>query len=106
MEEKMPFTFLMVPKPDDLPGSDLRKWLEFRHAASITVLQNTDGVFWISDTAWLFDMRKALPAFGRVFHEAAQRDLQLFSVQFEGEDSVSRVWIHPQMNNLTKFLSS
>ena len=64
------------------------------------------GVFYIDDTAWIFDTRKALGEFALVTNRATEQGLQLHSFPLNRETLRSHVASYPKSKRLEGFLAS
>jgi hypothetical protein len=102
----MSFMLVIVPMPDMNDFPKKQAWATFHTFAKVDSLKELEGVFYISDTAWLFDTRTALHAFGRVIHQAHESGMQLHSFQLDSATIRSHVASSPQSVKLEEFLDS
>ena len=102
----MSFILVIVPTPDPNVEAKKQAWATFHTFAKVDSLKELEGVFYISDTAWLFDTSRAFDAFGLVTHQAHQSDMQLHSFQLDDAALLSRVASCPRSEKLEAFLAS
>lgn len=102
----MRFNLVIVPQPPQSSHEAYQRWGAFYGKSGIPNLAQTAGVFSISDSAWLFDMTKALAPYARLIHEAANNQFQLFVFQLPEENPASALLSFPQSDELAKILSS
>jgi hypothetical protein len=102
----MSFILVIVPRPDELTLSLNEAWAVFYTQAKVERLKAMAGVFYIDDTAWIFDTRKALREFALVTHRATEQGIQLHSFPLNRETLRSHVTSYPQSQKLEEFLAS
>jgi hypothetical protein len=102
----MSFILVIVPLPDMNDHPKKQAWAAFHTFAKVDSLKESEGVFYIDDTAWLFDTRKALHALGRVIHQAHESGMQLHSFQLDSATIRSHVASYPPSTKLEAFLAS
>jgi hypothetical protein len=102
----MPFILVIVPRPDELTLSLNEAWAVFYTQAKVDSLKAMPGVFYLDDTAWIFDTRTALRAFALVTHRATEHGLQLHSFPLNGQTLRSHVASYPKSQKLEEFLAS
>jgi hypothetical protein len=102
----MSFILVIVQHPDQDKSADMATWMSFRAYAKLESLKDVAGVFYINDTAWIFDAKTTLPEYGLVVHQAKEFHIQLFSFQLQSEALRSHVVSSPQSIKLEEFLGS
>ena len=102
----MSFTLVIVVHPDRQKTMEVATWSSFQAHAKLDSLKKVAGVFYINDTAWIFDTRKSLPEYALVVHKANEFHVQLFSFQFDSESLQSHVVPCPRSEKLEAFLAS
>jgi hypothetical protein len=102
----MSFILVAVPMPDMDDFKKKQAWSSFHTFAKMDSLKESEGVFYIDDTAWIFDTGKALHAFGRVIHQAHESGMQLHSFQLDSAMIRSHVVSSPQSVEMEEFLAS
>jgi hypothetical protein len=100
----MAFIFVFVVKP--VEKEPFPRWGGFHLYAKVDALKTTAGVFYIDETAWIFDTRKSLAEFGLLIHQAHEHNIQLHSFQLDSAGIQSRVASSPPSDMLVKFLAS
>ena len=102
----MSFILVIIPRPDELTLSLNEAWAVFYTQAKVESLKATAGVFYIDDTAWIFDTRKALREFALVTHRATEQGLQWHNFPLNRETLRSHVASYPKSQKLEAFLAS
>jgi hypothetical protein len=102
----MSFILVIVPMPDMADFKRKQAWSSFYTFAKVDSLKESEGVFYIDDTAWLFDTRKALPKFALLTHQAHESGMQLHSFQLDSAMLRSQVVSSPKSDDLEAFLAS
>jgi hypothetical protein len=102
----MPFMLVIVQSPDPYKSVETKAWSSFQGYARLETLKEAEGVFYINDTAWIFDTKKTLPEYGLVIHQANEFHIQLFSFQLERETLRSHLASYPRSEKLEAFLAS
>ncbi len=91
---------LVIASPSQNNQQDISSWASFCVGAKTESLKKEDGVFYINETAWLFDMQKALPVFSRVIHVANELKCQVHTFQLDDATILSRVVSCPRSSEL------
>ena len=99
-------SFMFVIVPFDTMRPDAQKMAAFYSSGGIQELTQSEGVFPISETAWIFDIRKSLPAFSQVVYAAHRSQVQLYVFQLDDEAARSHVLSYPRSEKLEAFLAS
>ena len=102
----MPFNLVTVVMPDIKTNPAIGAWATFHSLAKVDALQESVGVFYISDTAWIFDTRKALEAFSEVTLLAIRKGIQLYVFPLDIESLRFHALSSPKSEKLEAFLSS
>ena len=102
----MSFILVIVRHPDQEKSADMATWMSFRAHAKLESLKDVAGVFYINDTAWIFDTKTTLPEYGLVVHQAKEFHIQLFSFQLHSAALRSHVVSYPRSEKLEEFLAS
>lgn len=102
----MSFILVIVRHPDQDKSADMATWMSFRAYAKLESLKEVAGVFYINDTAWIFDTKTTLPECGLMIHQAKEFHIQLFSFQLEREALRSHLASYPRSEKLEAFLAS
>jgi len=101
----MSFMLVIIPVASIAASEDQIKIASFYRMAGLGQLSGEGGVFCISETAWVFDIRKSLRVFSRIVHAAHQSGVQLYVFQVERSDAQSLVVSCPDPAKLEKFLA-
>lgn len=102
----MAFILVFVQKVNDRTSPLYHAWGLFHTYAKVDALKETAGVFYIDETAWIFDTRTALPELGLMIHQAHEQNMQLHSFQLDSATLRSHVASSPRSEKMEAFLGS
>lgn len=69
-------------------------------------LSDIDGVFCMSESAWIFDTTKAIVPFGLLIAQASDRGLQLYVFHLHDDSFRRHATSYPRSEKLQQFLDS
>lgn len=101
----MSFMLVITSLPNRDNDREMEAWSSFRGYAETDSLKGAKGVFYLNESAWLFDTRKALHLFGSLVHHAHRFAIQLHTFQLDGETVQFYVASYPQSTALVEFLA-
>ena len=101
----MAFTSVIVRRPDMMEPS-YQSWGRFHSYAKVEALKDTEGVFYIDETAWLFDTRKSLPVLSRIIHTAHETQMPVIVFELHEKDIHSHIAAFPAIQRLNEFLGA
>ncbi len=101
----MAFMLVILPQPAFDQAAQLA-WAGFHSVAGLGTLAESKGVFCISETAWIFDTKKALQKYAKLVHVADQQRIQLHIFPLDAESVLAHGVSYPQSEKLEAFLSS
>ena len=102
----MSFLLVTAVMPDTRRNPEIVARGVFQSLAKVADLKNSAGVFYISDTTWIFDTTKALREFALVTHLAIQKGIQLHVFRLDTESFQSHMASYPRSTTLEAFLAS
>jgi hypothetical protein len=72
----------------------------------VDALSQTEGVFCMGESAWIFDTTKAIVPFGLLIAQASERGLQLYVFHLHDDSFRRHATSYPRSEKLQKFLDA
>jgi hypothetical protein len=99
----MSYALVIVEHPDKPEQPEAGAGDTFPQVDGLT---ETDGVFCMGASAWIFDTTKAIVPFGLFIAQASERDLQLYVFHLLDDSFRLHARAYPRSARLQQFLNS
>jgi hypothetical protein len=99
----MSYALVIVERPEKPESHEACSWDAFPQVDGLT---DTDGIFCMGGSAWIFDTTKAIVPFGLLIAQASERSLQLYVFHLLDDSFRLHATSYPRSVRLQQFLDS